>query len=128
MNSKEGLTLMRVAGAFGFWAFLAAAGCTGNVNNGSLPLTTTDRISVGVGVDNGGGDTAAECSTPSVSEDGRFVAFRAAMDSVPTGTLSAGVVQIHRRDMNLAPGSPNYVIRISAKFGGALATTCLNPS
>jgi len=52
---------------------------------------------------------------PSVSSDGRFVAFSTAQQLVPADTNDN--IDVYRRDMNAAPGAPGSFVLVSAKDG-----------
>lgn len=58
---------------------------------------------------------------PSVSSDGRFVAFSTAQQLVPADTNDN--IDVYRRDMNVAPAEPGSFVLVSARDGSDTPAT-----
>lgn len=69
----------------------------------------------------GGSATAGDSdSRATVSATGRFVVFESNTNNLVAGDTN-GVFDAFRRDMNLSPGAPGAMIRISVRFDGSQA-------
>jgi WD40-like Beta Propeller Repeat len=63
---------------------------------------------------------------PSISGDGRFVAFSTAQQLVPADTNAH--IDVYVRDMSLAAAAPNAFDLVSARDGGDVAASYLDPA
>ncbi len=80
---------------FAFLSVAALAGCSGNINDGSVLQTVTVLVSL-ANEETQGNDDSSESS---ISGDGRYIAFVSrATDLIPGNTM-AGVAHVYVRDM-----------------------------